>query len=507
MLTAALSTTTGSVSTAGWRRTAARAGVVAVVVWAGLAMPVTGAAATTPDPVVEGPIGPGGVHSRPANGYRHLLGLDAAGYSEQEYFFSGTARSIGSAAPTGPPVAAPVEYAPYKSRMIVRRPVDPQRFNGTVIVEWMNTTSGADADPGWIWAYPEMIREGYAYVAVSAQAAGVTALRAERDPVRYASLSHPGDQFALDIFSQAMQAARHPATVDVLGGLRLKRALATGESQSGQWLHDYLDLGVQREVGLADGFLLDAGGETVFTHHEPDVPVLHVNGEERAVPGPRSGSPYYRSWWIAGAPHADAWSLAFAQADQRAYTADDDSARFDEDAAGSYGEQGQAAEPVCATSPNLFPRRYALDAAYHTLDHWLRDGTAPDNSPEFVYTPDAGDQPTIVGQFTLDGTVERDEDGNVLGGLRLPPIEVPLATYNGNQCWILGYAVPFSDDKLLRRYPTFADYFTPLKAAAERSVEAGHLRPADARDLLSRACSAARRWPSSADTRCSTTLN
>jgi hypothetical protein len=31
----------------------------------------------------------------------------------------------------------------------VRRPVDPKKFNGTVIVEWVNVTSGYNNDALW----------------------------------------------------------------------------------------------------------------------------------------------------------------------------------------------------------------------------------------------------------------------------------------------------------------------------------------------------------------------
>ena len=47
------------------------------------------------------------------------------GCSEREFFFSGT-----------------TAQGPYTSQMIVRQPVDAKRFNGTVITEWLNASSG-----------------------------------------------------------------------------------------------------------------------------------------------------------------------------------------------------------------------------------------------------------------------------------------------------------------------------------------------------------------------------
>jgi hypothetical protein len=55
--------------------------------------------------------------------------LAGYGYTEEEFFFSGT--TLGG---------------PYTSRMLVRRPTSPARFSGTVVVEWLNVSSGYDVD-------------------------------------------------------------------------------------------------------------------------------------------------------------------------------------------------------------------------------------------------------------------------------------------------------------------------------------------------------------------------
>jgi len=46
-------------------------------------------------------------------------------------------------------------------------------FNGTVVIEWLNVSGGADGDPGFMYNWEEISREGYAWVGVSAHAAGV----------------------------------------------------------------------------------------------------------------------------------------------------------------------------------------------------------------------------------------------------------------------------------------------------------------------------------------------
>ena len=65
------------------------------------------------------------------------------------------------------------EIANFKSRIVVVRPIDDAAFNGTVVVEWFNVSGGVDAGPDWLQMHTELLREGYVYVGVSAQAVGV----------------------------------------------------------------------------------------------------------------------------------------------------------------------------------------------------------------------------------------------------------------------------------------------------------------------------------------------
>ena len=55
----------------------------------------------------------------------------------------------------------------------MRRPEDPAKFNGTVVVEWMNESAGESA-PDWDYLNPYLMSDGFAYVAVTVQALGVT---------------------------------------------------------------------------------------------------------------------------------------------------------------------------------------------------------------------------------------------------------------------------------------------------------------------------------------------
>lgn len=79
---------------------------------------------------------------------------------------------------------------PYKTRMVVRRPLDPKRFNGSVVIEWLNVTDGFDGEYFWVQAKDHLLRSGYAYVGLSAQdkavSGGPLSLK-QFSPVRYSS--------------------------------------------------------------------------------------------------------------------------------------------------------------------------------------------------------------------------------------------------------------------------------------------------------------------------------
>src|SRR6185312_1859012 len=148
---------------------------------------------------------------------------------------------------------------------------DPQKFDGTVIVEWLNVSGGVDANPDWTLTHNELIRDGFAWVGVSAQAIGVNQLRncaiggpvtpacpGPGDPARYASLSHPGDSYSYDIFSQAGQTVRAQSGL-ILGGLTPRKIIAAGESQSAGRLVTYIDA-IQPRDHVYDGFLVHSRG-------------------------------------------------------------------------------------------------------------------------------------------------------------------------------------------------------------------------------------------------------
>src|SRR3954449_13567979 len=146
-----------------------------------------------PNPIVTGPI-QGGIRGGAYNRSRFPL---TDGYVEQEYFFQGVARE------------ADGTTAPYKSRILVRRPSDPSHFNGSVILDGDNVTVPDDTDVGWLPMHNTIMKRGFVYVAVAAQELSIEkspiALQ-QYDPVRYGCMLPPRETDFFHIFSQAAKA-------------------------------------------------------------------------------------------------------------------------------------------------------------------------------------------------------------------------------------------------------------------------------------------------------------
>lgn len=448
-------------------------------------------------PVVTGPVTGG-------NGAVVLAGttfdLSTVGYTQSEFFTSGTATSY---APTGALGAdgkwqvAPATTAPYTTRIVVNRPADPARFNGTVVVEWLNVSAGADAAPDWMFTHTELIREGFAWVGVSAQGVGVAADKLA-DPLRYAALSHPGDSYSYDIFSQAGQAVRD-SSAKILSGLRPRHVLAEGESQSAFRLTTYINA-IHPLAHEYDGFLVHSRGagsaplsqapqgdiptpQTV--HFRPDlgVPVLTVETETDLlllgyVADRQDDSPGFRLWEVAGTAHADDY-LANIGSDDNGSGATDRQA-FDAMLDPPNGPI--KAGITCATPINTGEQHYVLNAAQYWLNRWATTGQAPPTAPRLEVNTSSS-----PASFVLDA------NGNAKGGVRTPAVDVPVATLSGlgqaglSFCFLFGTTVPFSADKLAALYPTHRQFVAQWASATNAGTRAGFIRPADAIRLVTAA--------------------
>lgn len=472
----------------------------------GAAAAATPPTATTSSVTVTGPV-PGS-----ATILSTSIDLAPFGYVQEEYLFGGDATAFTSAnalTEDGRWVVTPASTAPYTSRMVVIRPADRDDFDGTVFVEWLNVTAGADAATSWTQSHLEMLRAGAAWVGVSAQAVGVQGGQSAvegvapgglkgGDPGRYGSLGHPGDSYSYDIFTQAGRAVRGEGAVKPLGSLKAERLIGTGESQSATRLVTYID-GIQPQAGVFDGFLVHSrfGGAAplsqaplpavpapVPTRIRTDlkVPVLTFLTETDVGPlgaaaARQPDTRRLRTWEVAGTAHADVYTTA------------------------GFGDTGDGAVEValldytnpsrgplsCATPINAGPQYAVLMAAVRHLDEWVRDGTAPPKGAPLDVTEGPGR--TVGGRTVPSYTITRDAQGNAVGGIRTPFVDAPRAALTGETntggsfCGLFGTTVPFDAATIASRYPSRDAFLAQFDASTKRAVKAGFVLPDEAKKL------------------------
>ena len=372
--------------------------------------------------------------------------------------------------------------------MLVRRPADEADFSGTVVVEWLNVSGGIDANPDWASLEEEFVRRGDMPGWASPQLIGVeggpvlvTAPGAEAfagkglvgiDPARYGSLAHPGDGFSFDIYTQVARALRNGEGLD---GQQPELVLAVGESQSAIALTTYHN-GVQPLSGAFDGFFVHSrasvplpfvgpgeyadlagaiGAAPALLRDDLDVPVMDLQAEgdvvgvldSISVRQPDSGT--FRLWEVAGTAHADAHLL------------------------------GPIADITdCGVPINDAPMHLVAKAAFHHLVRWVRTGEAPPDFPLLEVTAD--DAPRIA----------RDDDGIATGGVRTPPVDVPVDVLSGAPgpsdalfCLLLGSTTPLPAERLAELYPSRAAYRAAYADQVTDTVDRGVVLAADAEAL------------------------
>ena len=234
-----------------------------------------------------------------------LVDLAAHGYRADEWFLEGDATRYRPAASTelgvdGRWTAEPAGTRPYRTRVLVYRPVDPDRFNGTVVLHWNNVSAGYELFSG---DTPELLEGGYAFAGVTTQRVGVHGLPTAPqglqawDPERYGTLSIASDDDSFDIFTQAARAVGpdRDRTTDPLGGLDVQRVIAMGSSQSAGRLGAYVNA-IHPLAHAIDAYLLAdllrqrltaRGRRRGRQHRQPGGPLRCPRRAPRAQPDPR----------------------------------------------------------------------------------------------------------------------------------------------------------------------------------------------------------------------------
>lgn len=402
--------------------------------------------------------------------------LASNGYRENEYAASG--QVDGS--------------VPFCTRVLVRRPADDATFNGTLVVEWLNVSSGADAAPDYTYLADELVRGGYAWAGVSAQYTGIEGgpgsvagldapaprRLADKDPERYAGLHHPGDAYCHLIFGALGNALRSKASDHPMAGLTVTQVLAVGESQSAMALTTYANHHAAQH-GVFDGILIHSrsaagmplgepgravdidtvfGLEPVTIGEDLPIPVLMVQTETDVLTNfgfHRARQPdteTVRTWEIAGTSHADHFQI------------------------GEYEDM-----LGCPTPVNRGQQRFVLRAGLRHLATWAAGGTPPPIAAPLAVTTDDD-----IARFVLDVV------GNATDGVRTPCVDAPTQVLSGvvtgddvpRICVLFGSTTPIPAEQLRERYRDVDDYLAQYTEATDRMIADGFATAEDRDELL-----------------------
>jgi hypothetical protein len=409
-------------------------------------------------------------------------GLAGHGYSEQEFFISGAASVYGPRNPdrrTTPWRRCAFAHheldygalarsdVPYATRVLVRAPTDPARFNGVVYFEPLHV-HGDTGFVGWNMSHEWIMRTGGAWVGVTASAGvshnghpigGLSYLQAS-NPQRYGRLrldegeasqwpllntpDGPVDMAAVmaavdwtgtnyseafaricqrcfasyahspDVMIQLGRLLKTGGPAALLGGAVVRRIYVTGGSLTGYYWNMFLQGGRHAHCDdgrpVFDAYVVMVCEPSPGLEFPSDAPVIHIESEREAArktglsPPADSDSPRRRYYEIAGTGH-------------RFTGSDPERIADDWERAGLSAEAKAAASVPGHITHNTRPNAPLLHALWSHLDQWVETGAPMPSAPRIARDPS-----------TVDG-VARDADGNAIDGLRGPWITVPDARY------------------------------------------------------------------------------
>jgi hypothetical protein len=452
---------------------------------------------------------PLGTSHLPADGASVGVDLGPLGYREREFLAAGTAglyrhRDDGALEQIG--------EQPYVTRVLVRTPA-AERFNGVVVAEPLHP----DYDTALTWqtAHSWITDTGAAWVGITQDHRMAATMREAFDPQRYNELSIPAEGLRWDIVGGILAALRTPGR-SPLAELadRVRYTYLSGWSNTGSFCRVFLMDGFHERHRLADGapavdgYLIGiysgAAGAAGYLPLDEDSPVL-PDDDPRRVIGPADVPVFevlselesethgpafradndgpgdrYRLYQVAGTSHDNPqlWRVLTNRA--------------------QFADRGHDVPVRRINEPLSDARMDAVArAAYALLHRWVAAGTPPPRAERFAFAGPAGNGDAQE--------LARDERGNVLGGVRTPWVEAPVAVYRPHStpvpgyclpspwapmgtaelvAWLIGHADPLPAEELRALYPTRQDYLDRYEAACARLAEQGLLLEPDARLLL-----------------------
>jgi Alpha/beta hydrolase domain len=379
--------------------------------------------------------------------------LERVGIVQEEFFISGT-----------------VDGKPYRTSLLVRRPKDLKRFSGLVGVE---TIHAGGAIPFWgvgreVWAVG-----GHGWVAVASQRAALENRVKKFNPARYASLyipeasagpndmaASPQDAISQAIMTQVGMLLKSNRKAGSFAGAKVRYLLMGGSSQTGGTTLRYIEQShaaarLRNGKPIYDGYMpMEAFSATRI--EGGDAAVIHAVGEGDFALF-RAGNPQIR---FATREDADAPKDRFREYQFAAASHVPTRGRTSTDRPGEY--------------PSQFPTQPFYKMALLHLIDWVTKGTVPPRGARL--------------EQSADGVMQRDEHGNVKGGIRSPWVDVPsariiaaapIAPGDPNTRAQQGLQENFSPAKLASLYGTREAYLARFNAGLDALVAARWMTAAD----------------------------
>jgi len=364
----------------------------------------------------------------------------------------------------------------YRMPFEIVAPADPALGNQTVLIEPPHFAFGP-AGRDSILGRAAVFSRGFSYASVGYGIFGLnildptaTDLVLAGEPVKELGPARVTDFEILVQFVQALES--DPFTVNVLGAI--ERKYGYGVSQTAvTWLvvfhqpggQDLLDFtlldralvwGVTSTTTalLPDEFVPLSGiGKVIFVESEGDLLISGARQFRRAVVGPAADLESYRVYEVAGAPHF----------------------------------------PLPLFNPLNVSG--VVRAMLLNGDRWVRTGAVPPPSLLLADAPEGVIDPV----YGIETGIARDGDGNALGGVRFPDVEVGRALFVASLldfeilpglpglvgAWFDLQCVPLADGSV--RFPSHGDYVSRVVQQANSLLRNGYLLDADAEALKAQA--------------------
>jgi hypothetical protein len=453
-----------------------------------------------------------------------ICGFKESGYLEDEYFMTGEA-NVYTEGNDGKP--KPVfSGAPYTTRIIVRRPGDPSKFSGNVVIEILNSTANFDIDRMWVNSWPFFMRNGDIYIGITSKGHVVDSLL-KFDKKRYEPInwSNPLPERAVPpgiattgpfrFLPQFESGLFWDMLIDLAGLLRSdapenpirdypdRYLYLTGWSQSGFYIARVLKSFYRPDTPLFDGYLsagsgagaapINAyegeGGPGMFgTGKLPTgsmmgakEPVIAVNTESEN----RMTNWYgdfddpcfkFRTYQIAGSSHDTKYNLLDYYGKKGLAELDRIGIRN-----AYYGVDGD---------PLDYPCEVIFNAAFYHLYRWVRDGIPAPHGPK-IETKIIFEASTDPFGSYMDNL--KDAFGNCRGGIRTPAIDFPTGKYtsfsvmaDGRVNPMFGKVNPFSRELLKLLYGSLENYRRLVIDRTDEEISRGFILPEDRDTFIER---------------------